>query len=95
MYKRDVTDKDTTVYNEVDFNTLFTNELGTSAYGSDYLYEKSLNATVNSDNNYEFELQENLTSGTYKLVFRLYDGRQLIEEENEYIIVTKDVVKDS
>lgn len=95
LYKRDVTDKDTTVYNEVDFNTLFTNELGTSAYGSDYLYEKSLNATVNSDNNYEFELQENLTSGTYKLVFRLYDGRQLIEEENEYIIVTKDVVKDS
>ena len=51
LYKRDVTDKDTTVYNEVDFNTLFTNELGTSAYGSDYLYEKSLNATVNSNNN--------------------------------------------
>lgn len=93
LYKRDTTDKDTTVYNEIDFNTLFTNNLNSSSYGSNYLYEKELKAVVNSDNTFKFELQDELTSGTYKLVFRLYDGSQLIEEENEYIIVTKDIVK--
>lgn len=93
LYKRDTTDKDTTVYNEVDFNTLFTNQLNNSPNDSGHNYEKALVAKVNSDNTYNFELQEKLTSGTYKLVFRLYDGKQLIEEENEYIIVTKDIVK--
>lgn len=94
LYKRDTSSKDSIVYEEVDFNLLFTNQLSNSV-GSTYLYEKTLNANVNSDNTYHFELHNNLTSGTYKLVFRLYDGSQLIEEENEYIIVTKDVVKGS
>lgn len=95
LYKRDNDNKDTVTYSEVDFNTLFTNELGSSSYGSTYVYERALIGTVNSDNTYEFELQDSLTSGTYKLVFRLYDGSQLIEEEIEYIIVTKDIVNGS
>lgn len=94
LYKRDTIDKDTTNYTEVDFNTLFTNQLSASAE-STYLYEKSLEAKINDDNVYNFELQDNLISGTYKLVFRLYDGSQLIEEENEYIIVTKDIANGS
>lgn len=95
LYKRETADKYSTEYVEVDFNSLFTNSLNSSSYASSYLYEKVLPAGINTENIYEFELQENLVSGTYKLVFKLYDGIHLIEEENEYVIVTKDVVNGS
>ena len=32
-------------------------------------------------------LKENLISGTYKLVYKLYDGNNYIGEDYEYIII--------
>ena len=95
LYKRDTSNHSSIVYNEVEFNELFTNSLMPTTYKTDHKYEKSLTATVNTTSNYMFNFKENLNSGTYKLVFRLYDSVQLIEEEVEYIIVTKEVVKES
>ena len=95
LYKRDTSDSTTIEYQAVNFDTLFTNKLASTSYESNYLYEKELSAEENDVTKFDFELQENLTSGTYKLVFRLYDGTQLIEEEYEYIIVTKDIVNKS
>ena len=95
LYKRDNSNHSTVVYNEVEFNELFTNQLNPTSYRTNYKYEKSLSAVANTDSTYKFDFKENLNSGTYKLVFRLYDSVQLIEEEVEYIIVTKEVVKES
>ena len=95
IYKRNVDNKDTTEYSEVDFNTLFTNDLQTPAQSSlvaKTTYERMLHINANSNNQLDFVLQDNLISGTYKLVFRLYDKNQLIEEDIKYVIVRKNVV---
>ncbi len=92
LYKRDNSDHSTIVYNEVEFSDLFSTQLYATAFASDYLYEKDLTASPNTDSTYRFYFNEELNSGTYKLVFRLYDGTHLIEEETEYVIVTKEVV---
>lgn len=95
IYKRNVDNKDTTEYSEVDFNTLFTNDLQTPAQSSlvaKTTYERMLHINANSNNQLDFVLQDNLVSGTYKLVFRLYDKNQLIEEDIKYVIVRKNVV---
>ena len=74
---------------------MFSNKLYATAYNSEYLYEKDLTAAPNTDSSYIFHFNDELSSGTYKLVFRLYDGTHLIEEEIEYLIVTKEVVNES
>ena len=38
----------------------------------------------------DFTLADNLTSGTYRLVFKLYDNTQIIDSETKYVIVKKD-----
>ena len=54
-------------------------------------YEKMLNINVNNKATLKFNLASDLTSGTYKIVFKLYDNNQLIEEEIKYVIVRKNV----
>ena len=39
--------------------------------------------------NFDFQLQDNLTSGTYRVVFKLYDNNQLIDSDEQYVIVHK------
>ena len=36
-----------------------------------------------------WNIQDNLTSGTYKVIFKLYDGNQLVDTDNEFVIVKK------
>ena len=54
------------------------------------LYEK--NIPIYS-NNYKFNqiIKKDLESGTYKLEFKLYDLDHLIDSDNIYIIVKKDL----
>lgn len=92
VLKRDISTIDATKYNEVDFNTLFKNTLNNASsmgYSSNYSYEKMLDVSADVENKINFNLVDDLTSGTYKVVFKLYDGNQLIEEDTEYVIVTK------
>ncbi len=92
LYKRNVDNKDTTVYTEVDFNTLFSNSLkspGEMSYISKSSYERMLEVSAGISNNLYFNFSDNLTSGTYKLVFKLYDNNQLIDEDTKYVIVKK------
>ena len=95
LYKRNIDNKDTTVYTEVDLNTLFTNELtlpSESGYSSRSSDEKMLKINAGVSNTLYFNFNDNLTSGTYKLVFKLYDNNQLIDEDFKYIIVKKKVL---
>ena len=48
-----------------------------------------LTVTAGTDNTITFTLANPLTSGTYKLVFKLYDNNQVIEDVNQYVIVKK------
>lgn len=92
ILKRDTSTSSSVVYNEVDFNTLFKNDLAlisSKGLSSEFNYERLLDVPLNVESKIDFELQEQLTSGTYKVVFKLYDGNQLIEEDVEYVIVTK------
>ena len=92
VLKRDTSSASSTNYYEVDFNTLFKNDLPLvtrRGYSSDFSYERLLEMPVNVDTKFDFELQDQLISGTYKVVFKLYDKNQLIEEDVEYVIVTK------
>ena len=43
------------------------------------------------NDSFEFTLNSNLTSGTYRLVFKLYDNEQLIDDDIKYVIVKKKV----
>ena len=95
LYKRNTDNKDTTVYTEVDFNTLFSNELTSPSelsYSAKSTYEKMLKVNAGVSNTLYFNFNDNLTSGTYKLVFKLYDNNQLIDEEFKYVIVKKKVL---
>lgn len=95
VMKRDIDDYNATTYTEVDFNSLFSNHLenptdrGYQA-GSDL--EKMLPHNLNELQTLNFTFNDNLTSGTYKLVFKLYDDNQIIEEDYEYIIIKKKIV---
>ena len=55
----------------------------TSSYNHEYLISK----TPNNNFAYEFLLNEVVESGTYKFVFKLYDGNQEIDQNEEYVIV--------
>ena len=90
VYKRQINDSETTVYDEVDFNSLFTNTLNVP---SDPLvgastYERMV-PIGESPISVRWNIQDNLTSGTYKVIFKLYDGNQLVDTDNEFVIVKK------
>ena len=40
---------------------------------------------------FTFSLVDELTSGTYRVVFKIYDTNQLIDEDIKYVIVQKSV----
>ena len=42
-----------------------------------------------TEKTFDFNLADNLTSGTYRLSFKLYDSDQLIDEDIKYVIVKK------
>ncbi len=85
IYKRKVTSIDAIEYDSVPFSQLFTNNL-TVVSGNEVSFTMS-----DDEESLDFQLQSSLTSGTYKVVFKLYDGNQLIDEEIKYVIVKKNL----
>ncbi len=92
LYKRNIDNKDETTYTEVPLEQVFNHtyrrpeETGlvsgsTSEYVASYVAQQEQTVTL--------PYQENLTSGTYRIVFRLYDQNQLIDEDIEYFIIKK------
>ncbi len=93
IYKRSTTGPNSTDYVEYNARDLFTNTFNypVSPYrpSSTFEYIISPNPTENIHLNYI--LKNNLRSGTYRIVFKLYDNNQLIDEVYKYIIIRKDV----
>ena len=74
---------------------MFSNELTSpseSSYSAKSTYEKMLKVNAGVSNTLYFNFNNNLISGTYKLVFKLYDNNQLIDEDFKYVIVKKKVL---
>ncbi len=93
LYKRDTSSPDSILYNEVDINMLFTDSFTepTSTYIKQSDYEYMISTSPKELTELTYNLQDELQSGTYKLVFKLYNENELIDEDFEYIIVRKDI----
>ena len=88
IQKRNINTVDTLEYTKVPFSTLFTN-----SYSSNSDNEVILGITTQGTRNVVLNINptENLVSGTYKLIFKLYDNGVLIDSETKYVIVDKQV----
>ena len=60
-----------------------TNTLTTTAFTNEYLVTDNPQATQN----FVLNLKENIMSGTYKIVFSLYDGDNYIGNVEKMIII--------
>ncbi|MBQ9853983.1 MAG: hypothetical protein IJO57_03000 [Bacilli bacterium] len=83
LYRRDYSSIYTNVYNEVDLKDYITNEFTASPNENEYYLTKTPAEQVT----YYFNLKDNLTTGTYKLNFMLYDGDTFIGDVYRYIII--------
>lgn len=94
LLKRKTDTKNTTQYQEVDLNQIFTNGFVTPeslALTRSSEYERIVSASPPPTITLDLNIKAQLTSGTYKLLFKLYDRNQLIEEDQEYLIINKKV----
>lgn len=83
LYRRDYTDIYSEKYNLVDLADYVKNYVSPTAREKEYV------ASVKpvSEFNNSYVLKENLISGTYKLVYKLYDGDTYVGEAYEYIVI--------
>ena len=90
VYKRKINRYDTTEYEEVDHTTVISTSLARTM-SSTYPYEVTIPFGT-SPRSVSLEINSNAPSGTYKLVFKLCDGDQVVDTDEAYLIVKKQVV---
>lgn len=83
LYRRDYSNIYSSMYNLVNLQDYVANELTTTDISDIYL------VTDNPTENFDFalNLKENLVTGTYKVVFYLYDNDVYIGEVYQYIVI--------
>lgn len=84
LFKRNIDDASTIGFTSIPFRILFSNAFPRAAGNEVYLDMNGL-----TERNFDFNFQTELTSGTYRIVFKLYDNDQLIDTETKYVIVKK------
>lgn len=92
LYKRKTDSYDTQEYEEIPITTIFNEILSQpEAVGLQKKTSEERLVYKNPDNYNEFNLtlKENLTTGTYRLEFKLYDNNYLIDSDIEYLIIRK------
>ena len=92
LYKRNIDNKDTTVYTEVSMDEVFAHTLTTpneNGLSPGTPNELMIRNGIGPQTEVTMNYADVLTSGTYRIVFRLYDQNQLIDEDYEYIIIKK------
>ncbi len=83
LYRRDYSSIYSSQYDLVDLAGYVSNTLTATSNEKEYSVSTYPTATMR----YFLDLKENLTTGTYKLVFKLYDSGAYIGEAYEYIII--------
>lgn len=91
VYKRNINNYNDTTYTEVNTNSLFNYSFPNYSTGlsAQTTHEKLLTTSTTNTQSYNMNFASELTTGTYKIVFKLYDTNHLIEEDIEYVIVRK------
>ena len=83
LRRRDYSMEITTDYSNVDLADYISNQLDNGHRVKEYMAF----STPVANNSITLQMKQNLVTGTYKLVFRLYDGSSYIGEAYEYIII--------
>lgn len=83
LYRRDYSDVYSQEYELVDLKDYMSSYLSSTAREKEYVVTTAPTETMNFSN----KMKENLTTGTYKLVFKLYDGNVFVGEAYEYIVI--------
>ena len=83
LYRRDYTEEFSQKYNLVDLKDYVTTELKETKREKEYVVTTNPTDTAT----HFLLLKQNLITGTYKLVYKLYDGDVYIGEVYEYIII--------
>ncbi len=93
VYRRDTQTHNTNEYVEISPNEIFTDTFSfpegtfTKQTENEHMVTTTPTATITLN----YNLRDDLKSGTYRVLFKLYDGNQIIEEDYEYIIIRKNV----
>lgn len=76
-------------YEKVDLQEYVTNTLNTIAEEKEEKFEKEylVTNTPKSTQDFSLTLKTGLKTGTYKLVYKLYDGKAYVGEDYEYIVI--------
>ena len=90
VYKRKTNRYDATEYVEIDHTTVIATSLARTM-STTYPYEVTIPFGT-SPRSVSLKINENAPSGTYKLVFKLCDGDQVVDTDEAYLIVKKQVV---
>lgn len=85
VYKRKTNDINSVEYESIPLENLFKNRLTSANNGNEY----RLNIGEGTTGTVSLELQDTLTSGTYRISFKLYDNNQFIDDDIKYVIVKK------
>ena len=89
IFRRDTSTYNSTNYEEVEFNKLFTNT-STLTNSTTYPYEVEV-ALSPSPYDLPLTINPDAKTGTYKLVFKLCDGNQAVDTDIVYLIVKESV----
>ena len=83
LYRRDYSDIYSERYNLVDFADYVKTYVSPTAREKEYV----VSVKPAKEFNIAYVLKDNLVSGTYKLVYKLYDGNTYVGEAYEYIVI--------
>lgn len=89
LYRRKYNDVYDMEYEKVDLQEYVTNTLNTIAEEEEEKFEKEylVTNTPKSTQDFSLTLKTGLKTGTYKLVYKLYDGKAYVGEDYEYIVI--------
>ncbi len=83
LYRRDYDNIYTSTYSQVNLADYVSNTLTATSVPNEYLVTDNVQDTQN----FNLKLKENLITGTYKVVFSLYDGENYIGNVEKMIII--------
>ena len=83
LYRRDYSEVFSQNYNLVDLQDYIETTLTEKKREKEYEVSNNPSETTT----YFLYLKENLVTGTYKLVYKLYDGNEYVGEAYEYVII--------
>lgn len=83
LYRRDYTDTYSEKYNLVDLTDYVKDYMSPTTREKEY----SVSVKPTNEINHTFLLKDHLVSGTYKLVYKLYDDDTYVGEAYEYIVI--------